>query len=64
MNFEKMIVMTALEYRLYKFYERIKDLTQYDNNDHPDVIWGDIKNEVEKLDKELEGGENGNSRQY
>ena len=63
MNFEKMIVMTALEYRLYKFFERIKYLTQYDNNDHPDIIWGDIKKEVEKLDEELEGGENGNSRQ-
>ena len=56
MNFEKMIVMTALEYRLYKFYERIKELTEYDNNDHYDVIWNDIKNEVDELEKELEGG--------
>ena len=56
MNFEQMIKMTALEYRLYKFYERIKELTQYDNNDHPDIIWGDIKREVDGLDEELEGG--------
>lgn len=56
MNFEQMIVMTALEYRLYKFFERIKDLTEYDNNDHYDVIWNQIKTEVDKLDKELEGG--------
>ena len=56
MNFEQMIKMTALEYRLYKFYERIKALTEYDNNDHPDIIWGDIKREVDELDEELEGG--------
>lgn len=56
MNFEQMIAMTALEYRLYKFYERIKELTEYDNNDHYDVIWNDIKNEVDELEKELEGG--------
>lgn len=56
MNFEKMIVMTALEYRLYKFYERIIELTEYDNNDYYDVIWHDIKNEVDELEKELEGG--------
>lgn len=62
MNFEQMIIMTALEYRLYKFYERIKQLTEYDNNDHYDVIWGDIKNEVDKLNEELEGGKNEHSR--
>lgn len=62
MNFEKMIVMTALEYRLYKFYERIKELTEYDNNDHYDVIWNDIKNEVDELEKELEGGKNERAR--
>lgn len=62
MNFEQMIAMTALEYRLYKFYERIKDLTEYDNNDHYEVIWNDIKNEVDELEKELEGGKNERAR--
>lgn len=62
MNFEQMIAMTALEYRLYKFYERIKDLTEYDNNDHYEIIWNDIKNEVDELEKELEGGKNERAR--
>lgn len=62
MNFEQMFAMTALEYRLYKFYERIKDLTEYDNNDHYDVIWNDIKNEVDELEKELERSKNERAR--
>lgn len=56
MNLKVIHNLTGLEYRLLKFFERIKYLTQYDNNDHPDVIWGDIKNEVDELDEELEGG--------
>lgn len=44
---------TALEYRLYKFYERVKYLTRFDNNDAPNVIWGDLHDEVDGLETEL-----------
>lgn len=47
--------LTGLEYRLLKFVRDIRDLTEYDNNDHPDIIWHDIKNKVDELVKELRG---------
>lgn len=52
-EFDNLIILTALEYSLLKFFDRINNLTQYDNNDHPDVIWGDIRAECNKLAKEL-----------
>lgn len=47
---------TALEYRFYKFFERVKNLTEFDNNDYPSIIWGEIKTEVDNLESELKGG--------
>ena len=68
MNFEKMFVMTALEYRLYRFFERIKELIEYGDKESIQElieygksniscdILDNIKDEVKKLDEELEGG--------
>lgn len=47
--------VNGLEYRLLKFFQDIKNLTEYDNNNHPDIIWNDIKNKVDELEKELMG---------
>jgi len=47
--------VNGLEYRLLKFFQDIKDLTEYDNNNHPDIIWNDIKNKVDELEKEFRG---------
>ena len=47
--------LTGLEYRLLQFFREIRDLTEYDNNNHPDIIWGDIKNKVQELEKEMRG---------
>lgn len=52
-EFDKLIMLTGLEYLLLKFFQKINDLTKYDNNDHPDIIWGQIRTECEKLAKEL-----------
>lgn len=52
-KFDNLITLTALEYLLLKFFYRINNLTQYDNNDHPDIIFGDIRAECNKLAKEL-----------
>ena len=61
MNFERMIGMTAIEYRLYKFYERIKELTEYNNKEriqelieynnigNSNDVLDMIKDEVEKM---------------
>lgn len=68
MNFEQMIAMTALEYRLYRFFERIKELIEYGDKESIQElieygksniscdILDNIKDEVKKLDEELEGG--------
>lgn len=53
MNYDKLIILSSLEYVLLKFFERVDNLTQYDNNDHPDVIWGQIRTDCEKLKNEL-----------
>lgn len=52
-EFDNLILLTSLEFVLIKFFERINDLTQYDNNDHPDIIWGQIRTECNNLAKEL-----------
>ena len=52
-EFDNELLLTGLEYTLLKFFKRINDLTQYDNNDHPDVIWGQIRTECNNLAKEL-----------
>lgn len=52
-EFENQILLTGLEYVLIKFFERINDLTKYDNNDHPDIIWGQIRKECVKTYEEL-----------
>lgn len=52
-EFDNELLLTGLEYTLLKFFKRINDLTQYDNNDHPDIIWGQIRTELNNLAKEL-----------
>ncbi|MBO6085693.1 MAG: hypothetical protein J6V90_07000 [Treponema sp.] len=52
-EFDNELLLTGLEYTLLKFFEKINDLTQYDNNDHPDIIWGQIRTECNNLAKEL-----------
>lgn len=52
-EFDNLILLTSLEFVLIKFFERINDLTQYDNNNHPDIIWGQIRTECNNLAKEL-----------
>lgn len=52
-DFDNLILLTSLEYVLLKFFEKINNLTQYDNNNHPDIIWGDIRKECNELAKEL-----------
>lgn len=47
--------LTGLEFILLKFFKDIRDLTAYDNNNHPDIIWTDIKKKVDELEKELRG---------
>lgn len=47
---------TALEYRFYKFFKRVKNLTEFDNNDYPSIILGQIKTEVDNLESELKVG--------
>lgn len=55
MDIMKMHTLTALEYRLLKFYFKVFNLVKYDNNDHYDIIWGDIHNEVDKVKEEIDG---------
>lgn len=38
-----------------KAAQLICTLTEFDNNDAPDIIWGDLHNEVEYLETELKG---------
>ena len=52
-EFANELLLTGLEYTLLKFFKIINDLTQYDNNDHPDIIWGQIRTECNNLAKEL-----------
>lgn len=52
-EFDKLIMLTGLEYLLLKFFQKINDLTQYDNNDHPDIIWCQIRKECVKTYEEL-----------
>ena len=52
-EFDNELLLTGLEYTLLKFFKIINDLTQYDNNDHPDIIWGQIRTECNNLAKEL-----------
>lgn len=47
--------VNGLEFILLKFFKDLRDLTAYDNNNHPDIIWNDIKNKVDELEKELWG---------
>lgn len=55
MKLNELHQMTALEYRLLKFFEDVGSLVEYDNNDHPDVIWNQIKRKVDELSDELKG---------
>lgn len=52
-EFDKLIMLTGLEYLLLNFFSKINNLTQYDNNDHPDIIWGQIRKECVKTYEEL-----------
>lgn len=47
--------LTGLELRFLQFFKKIRNLVEYDNNDHPDIIWGDIKKLVDELSDELRG---------
>lgn len=46
--------MTALEFALLKFFLEIEHLTRLDNNDVAEIIWGDIRKEVEKFKNDFE----------
>jgi hypothetical protein len=47
--------LTGLELRFIQFFTKIRYLVKYDNNNHPDIIWGDIKKLVDELSDELKG---------
>ena len=46
--------MTALEFALLKFFLDIEHLTRLDNNDVPEIIWGDIRKKIEKFKDDFE----------
>lgn len=46
--------MTALEFTLLKFFLDIEHLTRLDNNDVPEIIWGDIRKKVKKFKDDFE----------
>ena len=54
-NLQQLHELTGLEYIHLQFFFDIKDLTEYDNNDHPDIIWNKIKTKVDELENELKG---------
>lgn len=46
--------MTALEFALLKFFLDIEHLTRLDNNDVPEIIYGDIRKKIEKFKDDFE----------